>query len=235
MQKNNILLYSFKEGCLLIAEDFFGKSGEFYFKIIDDDRFLVCEYDRKIIVEINEIFRFQNDIYSFIIDRFPVSIFLNKREENNYFCLLSFGKNGFKNIIFRYVFFIFFLKFIYKITVCNIKIILILVILVSLFHFILNKNIVHENLEGLKNNYLLQKKVNIGYQNILLLLKNSGEEKVNEGNLEMRQNKIIPVLKISKDKQIFFKNKVIKMLPSNKSIDKDMEYFLKMNKNMKKK
>lgn len=154
MKIKNIFLYSFKERRLFAVDNFFGKNDEFYFKLIDEDRILVCEYDRKIIISMNEIFRFRDEVFSFVTNQVPIVIFLNKNDEKFYFCLLSFGKDGLKNIILNFVFVLFILKFFSKLIFKNFKIIILI-----FFIFILNfhKNIVIEDVREVSNNYLLQR------------------------------------------------------------------------------
>ncbi len=230
MQNKNILLYIFKERSIVNAIDFFKGSENCYFKFIDEDRILVCEFDRKIIVEINEIFKFQDEIYSFIKDKFSVFIFLNKKEEKKYFCLLSFEKNKFKDIFINHVFITFILKFFYRIFWKNINSIAFLFIVFSMFYFIFNNNIVNENIDTIKNNYLLQKKINIGYKNILPLIKINEHE-----NIKIKRNIILAIKNKNTLKKDHFKRERSKDNYLLKLIDKDAEHFLKMNKNIKKK
>ena len=230
MQNKKILLYSFKDRKSFFLDEFICNNN-FKFKFIDEERFLVCEYERKIIVDLNEIFRFENDIYSFIIVRGPVILFLNENEEKKYFCLLSFGKIGFMKMIYSNIFIMFFLKMILNIFLWNIKKHIYLIILIFICCISFKKNVINENIESIKNNYLLQRKIYLGYKNILPFIINKNEEKIEEGQYEMRKDSLEIFLKLQKSNSI--KRLNIKKIRTNKLVDKDMEYFLKMNKKLK--
>ena len=232
MQKNDISLYSFKNRSLLKSIDFFNSSTESYFKEIGNNRVLICEFDKKKVVEINEIFNFQNEMYVFLVCNKPVSILINKNEEKNYFCLLLEGIHSFKKVFMNNTFLIFVFLMLNKILYKNLKNILILFIFVCIIGFVYNKNIVNENIGKIENNYLTQKKLYFGYKNYISQEKIIDTKK-NETLFDTKiTKKIVPV---NKNRAIFIYNKkLIKKEILTKKYDKDAEYFLKMkNKNKK--
>lgn len=63
------------------------------------------------------------------------------------------------------------------------------------------------------------------------MVKNIDEDSKDNNSAKTEEKKMTPILKINTGKI----NRFIKKLEQNKMIDKDTEYFLKMNKNIKKK
>ncbi|APJ04073.1 hypothetical protein AXG55_09205 [Silvanigrella aquatica] len=213
--------------------DFLNLNINFNFKFIENDRMLIMDSDKKFIVTYNEVFLFQNDFYVILNQNLESYILYEKMGKSSFFCFLSYGFHGFKNVLLSQVFFQFIFKLNKIIFLKNKKIIIIIIMIFLIPFFLIKSNVIYEDVSLVQDRYLTQRKIYIGYMHMLRNYKETNiKEEISDDLNNIEEIAYNPEkIYISKRKNSYKNHKIN---DKKSKIDKDTEFFLKMNSKNKK-
>ncbi len=224
MTYEKLYIYSFKDKIYYKVEDFFTLFKDIIFKIINKNLFMIEIKNQKNILKLNEFFIYNHDLYCFVNKSYSVIVFIVGNLTEYFFILNNI--DAIKKLFLDFFFLKFFYFILVKIFIKNIHIIKYIIMILFLISSFFIENKVKENTDLIKNRNLVQRKIYIGYQNILLKAKDNKFANKKEVLIkkEIKINSIINLNEINKKHKNTFK----------KISDRDTRYFLNLKKDLKK-
>lgn len=225
---DNVLIFSFKDQTFLTVKEFIEVFDTFFLKKVEENLFMADISSRKIFIKLNEVFVFNHDYYSLIDSKSCVSVFLIKNFSNNFFVKSNYS--ALAKLFIDFCLFKVIINLFLKVLKKNKNLIKMILLFVFLFGVFSDDNIIQEDLNLIKNKFLVQQKIYFGFG--LLKSKAIELESNNKDNFGLKKNIGIDYSALvgSKFKNLNENYKKDMKTKKTANKDKDIKYFLNLKK-----